>query len=100
MSDRILSVKQLKAVRLIRAGSAPDLVCRALQLPLDSVRRLELAYRNVPDEILARLEQALSANEKLRRLVAGLGQPAMEMAGAESLRQVSGEVSALRNIHE
>ena len=84
MSDRILSVKQLKAVRLIRAGSASDQVCRALRLPLDRVRTLEIAYRNVPDDILARLEQALSANEKLRRLVAGLGHPGSKMTGTES----------------
>ncbi len=84
MSERILNVKQLKAVRMIRAGSASDQVCRALRLPLDSVRNLEVSCRNVPDDILARLEQALSANEKLRRLVAGLGQPISELTGTES----------------
>ena len=84
MSDRILSVNQVKAVRMIRAGSASDQVCRALRLRLDSVRSLELSCRNVPDDILARLEQALSANEKLRRLVAGLGHPVAELTGIES----------------
>jgi len=84
MSERILNVKQLKAVRMIRAGSESDQVCRALRLPLDSVRSLEVSCRNVPDDILARLEQALSANEKLRRLVAGLGQPVAQMTGIES----------------
>ena len=78
MSERVLSLNQVKAVRLIRAGSASDQVCSALQLPLDSVRSLEMACRNVPDDILARLEEALSANEKLRRLVAGLGVPALK----------------------
>ncbi|HXR63339.1 MAG TPA: hypothetical protein VN720_07345 [Rudaea sp.] len=84
MSERVLSVKQLRAVRMIRAGSASEQVCRALRLPLDSVRSLEASCRNVPDDILARLEQALSANEKLRRLVAGLGQPVAGMTGIES----------------
>ena len=84
MSDRTVSVKQLKAVRLIRAGSASDEVCEALQLRLDSVRSLEIAYRNVPDEILARLEQALSANEKLRRLIAGLGNPTSRITETDS----------------
>jgi hypothetical protein len=84
MSDRILSAKQLKAVRMIRAGSESDQVCRAMRLPIASVRSLEIAYRNVPDDILARLEQALSANEKLRRLVAGLGHPVSQTIGIES----------------
>ena len=84
MSGRTLSVKQLKAVRMIRAGSASDQVCRALRLPPGSVRSVEIACRNVPDDILARLEQALSANEKLRRLVAGLGHPAADNSESES----------------
>jgi hypothetical protein len=84
MSDRVLNVRQLKAVRLIRAGSPSDQVCRALRLPLDRVRTLESACRDVPDDFLARLEQALSANEKLRRLVAGLGHPVVEMSGTET----------------
>jgi hypothetical protein len=73
MSIRLLRFKQLKAVRMIRAGSAPDQVCKALHLALDNVEAWESACRNVPDEILARLEHVLSDNEKLRRLVAGLG---------------------------
>jgi len=73
MSIRLLRFKQLKAVRMIRAGSAPDQVCKALQLEPDSVMAWESACRNVPDDILARLEHVLSDNEKLRRLVAGLG---------------------------
>lgn len=58
---------------MLRAGSSSDQVCRSLRLPLEGVRSLEIVCRNVPDDILARLEQALSDNEKLRRLVAGLG---------------------------
>jgi uroporphyrinogen-III synthase len=84
MLGRIVSVNQLKALRLIRAGSATDRVCRALGLRPDSIRSLEIACRNVPDDILARLEQALTANEKLRRLVAGLGRSVSEMTGTES----------------
>ena len=75
MSNRILRVKHLKAVLQLRAGSALDEVCKALHLQPDGVKSLEAKYRNVPDDILARLEHALSANEKLRRLVAGLGNP-------------------------
>jgi hypothetical protein len=73
MSEKMLRFKQLKAVRMIRAGSTPDQVGKALRLQPDNIRNLEAAYRNVPDELLARLEQVLSDNEKLRRLVAGLG---------------------------
>jgi hypothetical protein len=73
MSIRLLRFKQLKAVRMIRAGSEPDQVCKALHLQPDSVKAWESACRNVPDDILARLEHVLSDNEKLRRLVAGLG---------------------------
>jgi hypothetical protein len=73
MSVRLLRYKQLKAVRMIRAGSTPDQVCKALHLAPDSVKSWESACRNVPDDILARLEHVLSDNEKLRRLVAGLG---------------------------
>ena len=65
--------KQLKAVRMIRAGSTPDQVGKALCLQPDDIRDLEAAYRSVPDELLARFEQVLGDNEKLRRLVAGLG---------------------------
>ncbi|HSC11224.1 MAG TPA: hypothetical protein VLC97_09645 [Rhodanobacteraceae bacterium] len=68
-----LRFKQLKAVRLIRSGSAPEQVCKALHLQPDSIKEWESACRNVPDDILARLEHVLSDNEKLRRLVAGLG---------------------------
>ena len=75
MSVKLLRFKQLKAVRMIRAGSTPDQVCKALRLQPDSVRAWETAWRNVPDDILARLEHVLSDNEKLRRLVAGLGNP-------------------------
>ena len=75
MSEKILRVKHLKAVRQLRAGSALDTVCKAMRLQPEGVKDLEVEYRNVPDDILARLEQALSANEKLRRLVASLGNP-------------------------
>lgn len=84
MSDLVFNLKQVKAVRLIRAGSPSDQVCRSLRLPLDSVRSLEVACRSVPDDILARLEEALSANEKLRRLVAGLGVPASKRSANDS----------------
>ena len=47
-------------------------MCKALRLPLDSVRAVETVCRDVPDDILMRLERALSDNEKLRRLIAGL----------------------------
>jgi len=73
MSVRLLRFKQLKAVRMIRAGSAPDQVCKELHVQPNSVKAWETACRNVPDDILARLEHVLSDNEKLRRLVAGLG---------------------------
>ena len=73
MSVRFLRFKQLKAVRMIRAGATPDQVCKTLHLQLDSVKAWESACRDVPDDILARLEHVLSDNEKLRRLVAGLG---------------------------
>jgi len=75
MSIRLLRFKQLRAVRMIRAGSTPDQVCKALRLQPDSIRAWESACQNVPDDILARLEHVLSDNEKLRRLVAGLGKP-------------------------
>ncbi|HET7062789.1 MAG TPA: hypothetical protein VFI49_00845 [Rudaea sp.] len=83
-SVRLLRFNQLKAVRMIRAGSAPDLVCKALHVQPDSVKAWENACRNVPDDILARLEHVLSDNEKLRRLVAGLG-------NAESPRRLGTE---------
>ena len=73
MSVRFLRFKQLKAVRMIRAGAMPDQVCKALHLQPDGVRAWESACRNVPDDILARLEHVLAENEKLRRLVAGFG---------------------------
>jgi len=75
MADKGLHPRQLKAVRLIRAGSGADQVCKALRLPLDSVRAVEAVCRDVPDDILVRLERALSDNEKLRRLIAGLVSP-------------------------
>ena len=58
---------------MIRAGSTLDQVCKALHLQPDGIEAWESACRNVPDDILARLEHVLSDNEKLRRLVAGLG---------------------------
>ena len=73
MAHKIVSVKQLIAVRLIRAGSATDQVCSDLRLLPDRIRSLEIACRNVPDYILAQLEQTLAANVRLRRLIAGLG---------------------------
>lgn len=84
MSERNVSAKLLKGVRLIRAGSASDEVCRTLQLSPEIIRHLENVCQNVPDEILARLEQALSANEKLRRLIAGLGRSISKRSGNES----------------
>jgi hypothetical protein len=84
MVDKIVSVKQLTAVRLIRAGSATDQVCRDLRLPPDRIRSLEIACRNVPDYFLAQLEQTLAANVKLRRLIAGLGESVSEMARTDS----------------
>ena len=72
-------------MRLIRAGSVPAEVCQTLRLRPESVKALELECRNVPDDFLARLERLLSANEKLRRLVAGLGAPP-RMSEADVLR--------------
>ena len=84
MSVRALNVDLVKAVRLIRAGSASDQVCRALMLSRERVRSLESDCRDVPDEFLARLEQALAANVRLRRLIAGLGQSVLEMTRTDS----------------
>ena len=84
MLDKIVGVKQLIAVRLIRAGSATDQVCRDLRLLPDRIRSLEIACRNVPDYFLAQLEQTLAANVKLRRLIAGLGQSVSEMTRTDS----------------
>jgi hypothetical protein len=84
MSARNFGIRQVRAVRLLRSGSTSDQVCRSLRLPLESLRSLEIACQNVPDDILARLEQALSENEKLRRLVAGLGYSASEAESGES----------------
>ena len=81
--DKTVSVKQLMAVRLIRAGSATDQVCRDLRLLPERIRSFEIVCRNVPDCILAQLEQALVANVRLRRLIAGLGQSVSEMAGTD-----------------
>jgi hypothetical protein len=72
MSYRPVSAKHLEAVRLIRTGLASDQVCRKLGLRSDQLRSVETAYQDIPDDILARLENALRANEKLRRLVAEL----------------------------
>ena len=52
MSIRLLRFKQLRAVRMIRAGSTPDQVCKALRLQPDSIRAWESACQNVPDDIL------------------------------------------------
>jgi hypothetical protein len=49
----------------------------------ERIRSLEFVCRNVPDCILAQLEQALVANVRLRRLIAGLGQSVSEMAGTD-----------------
>lgn len=76
MSVKIFSLRQIRALRLIRAGSASDEVCRSLRLSVLELSRLEIACQGVPDGILARLEQLLSDNEKLRRLVAGLNNSA------------------------
>ena len=67
-----LSLERVRAVRLLRAGSTADEASRALRLAPDSVRRSELAFRDIPDDVLALLEQLLSDNEKLRRLIAWL----------------------------
>lgn len=72
MSGRNLSVRNLRALRLIRAGLPFEQVCQSLQLSLAAVRGLESALRSVPDDLLVRLEQTLLDNEKLRRLVARL----------------------------
>ena len=84
MSGRKIGVNQLKAVQMIRAGSASDQVCRTLRLRPDSVRTLEIAWKNVPNDVLARLEQTLNANEKLRRLIASLGRSISEVARIKS----------------
>jgi hypothetical protein len=54
-----------------------------LRLLPERIRSLEIVCRNVPDCILAQLEQALVANVRLRRLIAGLGQSVSEMAGTD-----------------
>ena len=69
----MFSARLLRAIRLIRAGSEPREICTSLQLQRSTVRHLEAVCENVPDDILMQFEQALSANEKLRRLIAGLG---------------------------
>jgi hypothetical protein len=84
MLDKIVGVKQLIAVRLIRAGSATDQVCKDLRLLPDRIRSLEIACRNVPDYFLAQLEQTLAANVKLRRLIAGLGRAVSEPTRTDS----------------
>ena len=84
MSVRALNHKLIKAVRLIRAGSPPDQVCRALMLSHQRVRSVESACRDVPDEFLARLERALAANVRLRQLIAGLEQSVLETTRTDS----------------
>ncbi len=75
MRNQTVSAKHLKAILLIRAGSKSDEVCKVLRLPPERIRSLEVSCRNASDDVLIWLERTLNANEKLRRLIASLGQP-------------------------
>jgi len=83
MAARNLNVRNVRALRLIRAGLPFDQVCQSLQLSLVGIRSLQSAFQSVPDDLLVRLEQTLVDNEKLRRLVAGLGHATSDADGSE-----------------
>ena len=75
MPSTIFSLKNIQAVRQIRAGSKIGRVCKTFQTNKESIEILATVFRHVPDDILAQVDRALSDNEKLRRLIAGLGLP-------------------------
>jgi len=72
MQKLLLSLNSIRAVREIRAGASRRQVCGNLGISPRNIDRIESAYGNVPDTLLAGIERLLSDREKLRRLISNL----------------------------
>lgn len=72
MQKLLLSLNSIRAVREIRAGASRRQVCGDLGISPRNIDRIESAYDNVPDTLLAGIERLLSDREKLRRLISNL----------------------------
>jgi len=67
-----LNLNSVRAVREIRAGRNPLKVSGELGISLRNIDKIESAYGNVPDSLLAGIERLLTDREKLRRLISNL----------------------------
>ena len=72
MQKLLLSLNSIRAVREIRAGASRGKVCGELGISPRNIDRIESAYGNVPDNLLAGIERLLADREKLRRLISNL----------------------------
>jgi hypothetical protein len=72
MHKILLSLNSVRAVREIRAGASRRKVCGDLGISERNIGRIESAYDNVSDNLLAGIERLLADREKLRRLISNL----------------------------
>jgi hypothetical protein len=74
MQKILLSLNGIRAVRELRAGANRDSVGGKLGISPRNIDRIETAWGNVPEPLLAGIERLLSDREKLRRLISNLMQ--------------------------
>jgi hypothetical protein len=67
-----LSLDCVRAARGMRAGLSHEAARKEFGISLPRIVRIESAYSNVPDNVLAGLERILTDRERLKRLISDL----------------------------
>jgi hypothetical protein len=72
MQKILLNINSIRAARELRAGASPRKISGDYGISAANIERIESAYGNVPDHLLAGIERLLNDREKLRRLISNL----------------------------
>ena len=72
MQKILLNLNSIRAARELRAGASPRKISGDYGISPANIERIESAYGNVPDNLLAGIERLLNDREKLRRLISNL----------------------------
>ena len=68
--------RSVQAAKRLRAGVSRLIVCKEFGIDLQRLARIETAYGNVPDDVLAHIERLLIDQDRLRSVISTLLQQA------------------------
>ena len=66
------NLRSIRVARNLRAGAEHEAIRRTFGMSRCNVQRVEAAYRDIPDALLARIENLMNDRERLRHVISTL----------------------------